>query len=152
VPKYVLDTNCYIDAIHDVEAQAAFERFASWATPFLFLSSVVGAELRAGVRGARDRKRLDQMVFDPFVRRERVFTPGPLAWGALGLTLATLRSREGLEPHLISRSFAFDILLAFSAREAGAILISKNAKDLARIRQVFAFEFVAPYPSRPERA
>lgn len=152
MPKYVLDTNCYIDATHDAEALAELERFVSWASPLLFLSTVVGAELRAGVRGARDRKRLERVVLDPFIRRERVLTPGPLAWGALGLTLATLRSREGLEPHLISRSFAFDILLAFSAREAGAVLISRNTKDLARIRRVFAFGFVAPYPGRPERA
>jgi predicted nucleic acid-binding protein len=151
VPKYVLDTNCYIDATHDPEARAELERFVGWASPFLHLSAVVAAELRTGTRSAKDRKRLERTVLDPFIRRDRVLTPGPQAWEALGLTLATLGSREGLEPRLVSRAFAFDVLLAFSAREAGAVLISRNTKDLARIRRVFAFEFAAPYPRRPER-
>jgi predicted nucleic acid-binding protein len=151
VPKYVLDTNCYIDAAHDAEARTALEHFVSWASPFLFLSAVVGAELRTGVRGVKDRKRLERVILNPFVRRDRVLIPGPTAWEALGRTLATLGSREGLEPRTTSRAFAFDILLAFSAREAGAVLISRNAKDLGRIRRVFNFEFVSPYPGRPVR-
>lgn len=48
-----------------------------------------------------------------------------------------------------SRGFAFDVLLAFSCRENGAVLVSANAKDMARIRRVFAFDFVAPYPVTP---
>ena len=151
MPKYVLDTNCYIDATHDPEARTALERFVGWASPFLYLSTLVAAELRSGARSTKDRKRLESTVLDPFIRRDRVLTPGPHAWDALGLTLATLGSREGVEPRLVSRAFAFDVLLAFSAREAGAILVSRNTKDLARIRRVFTFDFVAPYPGRPER-
>jgi predicted nucleic acid-binding protein len=151
VPKYVLDTNCYIDATHEREARAALEGFVGWASPFLYLSAVVAAELRTGTPTAKDRKRLERELLDPFIRRDRILTPGAQAWDALGLTLATLGSREGLESRLVSRAFAFDVLLAFSAREAGAILVSRNTKDLARIRRVFAFEFVAPYPGRPER-
>jgi hypothetical protein len=37
-------------------------------------------------------------------------------------------------------------LIAWSCREAGAILVSRNTADLARIRRVFAFEFVTPFP------
>jgi predicted nucleic acid-binding protein len=44
------------------------------------------------------------------------------------------------------RSFLFDILLAHSCREAGATLVSANTRDLERIRRVFSFDFVAPYP------
>jgi len=46
------------------------------------------------------------------------------------------------------RRFALvlDILVAHSCREAGAILVSANTRDLTRIARVFAFDFVAPYP------
>ena len=46
----------------------------------------------------------------------------------------------------IGRSFIFDILLAYSCRELGAVLISGNEQDLNRIRRVFSFQSTAPYP------
>lgn len=82
----------------------------------------------------------------PFVRRGRVLTPSPNAWDALGLTLAALREAEGLTLASVGRSFAFDILIAYSCRESGAILVTRNSQDMARIGRVFAFEYVAPYP------
>ena len=147
--KYVLDSNCYIDAARSTEEQAALGHFVAWAAPQLYLSSVVAAELRAGVRSARERTQLEQLVLEPFVRRGRVLTPSGAAWDALGLTLATLAGKEGLERDLVRRGFAFDILLAYSAREAGATLVSRNRRDMVRIHSVFAFTFVAPYPERP---
>ena len=39
-----------------------------------------------------------------------------------------------------------DILLAYSCRESGAVLISGNEQDLNRIRRVFSFQSAAPYP------
>jgi hypothetical protein len=47
----------------------------------------------------------------------------------------------------VKRSFVFDILIAHSCREAGAILISSNAADLDRIRQVFDFDYTPPFPA-----
>lgn len=149
MPKYVLDSNCYIDAAHNSAAQEALAHFVTWAAPQVYLSAVVAAELRAGARSLRDRTQLERVVLEPFVRRRRVITPSPAAWDALGLTLATLAAREGLEPQLVRRSFAFDVLLAYSAREAGATVVSRNQRDMARIRRVFTFEFVAPYPDQP---
>ena len=149
MPKYVLDSNCYIDAAHNSAAQEALAHFVTWAAPQVYLSAVVAAELRAGARSLRDRTQLERVVLEPFVRRRRVITPSPAAWDALGLTLATLAAREGLEPQLVRRSFAFDVLLAYSAREAGATVVSRNQRYMARIRRVFTFEFVAPYPDQP---
>jgi predicted nucleic acid-binding protein len=149
VPKYVLDTNCYIDASNKAEAWASLARFLSWATPQLYVSSVVSAELRAGARTARDRGRLESLVLEPFVRRGRVLTPTARAWDALGLTLAALRETEGLALAQVRRSFAFDVLLAFTCREAGATLVTRNTGDMARIRAAFTFGYIAPYPERP---
>ena len=146
--KYALDTNCYIDAGRDPEALARLTRFSTWSIPGLFLSSVVAAELRAGAASSRDRHTLEEDVLGPFVRRGRVLTPSAAAWDALGLTLATLRENEGLQLAQVHRSFALDILLAYSCREAGTVLVTGNARDMERIRSVFKFEYVAPYPER----
>jgi predicted nucleic acid-binding protein len=148
VRKYVLDANCYIDASRDPEALTQLTRFSSWSAPGLFLSSVVASELRAGVASSRDRKKLEEDVLGPFMRRRRVLTPTAAAWDALGLTLATLREREGLQLSQVRRSFALDILLAYSCREGGAVLVTGNARDMKRIRLVFAFQYAAPYPER----
>jgi predicted nucleic acid-binding protein len=144
--KYVLDTNCYIDASHDAQALTELTRFASSSAPSLFLSSVVASELRAGATSRKSRKTLEDDILGPFVRRGRVLAPSAAAWDALGLTLATLREQEGLQLAQVGRSFALDILLAYSCRESGAVLITGNARDMLRIRRVFAFDYVAPYP------
>jgi predicted nucleic acid-binding protein len=149
VRKYVLDSNCYIDASRDAEALTELTQFTSWSASGLFLSSVVASELRAGAGSSKDRKKLEEHVLGPFVRRGRVVTPTAAAWDALGLTLATLREKEGLQLAQVRRSFAFDILLAYSCRQIGAVLVTGNARDMERIRRVFAFEHVAPYPDRP---
>jgi predicted nucleic acid-binding protein len=146
VRKYALDSSCYIDASRDVAALAAMQGFVARAAPGLYVSSVVAAELRGGARSARDRKVLEQKVLGPFARRDRMLTPSAAAWDALGHTLATLREREGLQLAQVPRSFAFDVLLAYSCREHGVVLVTANARDMARIRRVFSFEFVAPYP------
>lgn len=144
--RYVLDSNCYIDASRDPDAWVAMRRFTAGHAPRLYLSSVVAAELRAGARSPGDRKKLEARVLGPFVRRGRVVVPSVAAWETLGLTLAILREREGLELARVRRGFAFDILLAYSCRERGMVLVTRNVRDMARIRKVFAFQFVEPYP------
>ena len=145
--KYVLDTYCFIDAARDPIAGAAFETFCAHASPGLHLSAVVAAELRAGA--GRSRSRLERVVLAPYVRRGRVVAPSATSWEALGKTLAALGPRHGLVLADVPRSFVFDILIAHSCREAGAILVSANTRDLERIARVFAFDFVVPYPTHP---
>lgn len=146
VRKYVLDTNCFVDAAHDPDHRVAFARFCEMAAPMLHLSSVVAAELQAGMSSARDRKRLHDSVIAPYERRGRLITPSATSWSALGRVLSTLAERDGLVLSQTPRSFIFDILIAQSCREVGAVLISRNIGDLERIATVAPFDFVAPYP------
>ncbi len=146
--KYALDTNCYIDATHDPTAHAALEAFTTKEAPRLYLSTVVAAELRAGARSSRDRKQLDEQVLAPFFRRGRVLTPSLAAWDALGLTLSRLRAEGSLDFESMPRGFAFDVLIAFSCREAGVVLVTRNTRDMKRIHSVFRFDFIAPFPGR----
>ena len=146
--KFVLDTNCFVDASRtDAEARV-FAEFCAWAAPRLYLSTVVAAELRAGAGRAKDRRTLERQVLSPYVRRGRLVNPSPAAWEDLGTTLATLVEDEGLVLRDVRRSFIFDILIARSCREIGATLVSRNVTDLSRIAKVFAFDFVPPYPSQ----
>jgi predicted nucleic acid-binding protein len=144
---FVLDTNCFVDASHTDTEAAAFAEFCGWAAPRLYLSTVVAAELRAGAGSAQDRRTLERQILAPYVRRGRLVNPSAATWEQLGTTLAALAEGDGLVLRDVPRSFVFDILIAGSCREIGAILVSRNATDLSRIAEVFAFDFVRPYPS-----
>ena len=144
--KFVLDTNCFVDASRRDDDAAALAEFCARAAPGLYLSAVVAAELRAGAASDRDRRTLERHVLAPYQRRRRVLTPSPAAWEALGTTLAALVQHEGLVLREVPRSFVFDILIARSCRENGATLVSRNSAGLLRIAKVFSFDFTAPYP------
>ena len=146
--KFVLDTNCFIDASRSNAAATALAEFSAWAAPGLYLSTVVTAELRAGVASAKDRRTLERHILSPYVRRGRLVNPTPAAWDALGTTLSTLVGQDGLVLRDVRRSFVFDILMACSCREIGATLVSRNSADLSRIAKVVSFDFVAPYPNQ----
>jgi predicted nucleic acid-binding protein len=142
----VLDTNCFVDASRSAAAAESFAAFCARAAPRLRLSTVVAAELRAGAATTTDRRSLDRFVLGLYIRRGRLVNPTTPAWETLGTTLATLVREDGLVLHDVRRSFVFDILIARSCREIGAILVSRNSRDLSRIARVFRFEFAAPYP------
>lgn len=145
-PKYVLDTNCYINADKDPSFKAALETFSCAATPFLYLHATVAAELQMGVPEAI-RKQSEEGIIRPFQQRGRIITPSATSWEAMARALSWLHEHEGLVLKDIKRSFIFDILIAHSCREAGATLISSNTADLERIKQFFQFNYTAPFPA-----
>jgi predicted nucleic acid-binding protein len=144
--KYVLDTNCYIDADHDPTFKAALEAFSYAATPFLYLNAITAAELQMGVPG-KVRKAIDTGIVEPFRRRGRIIAPSTASWEALGTTLSWLHEHEGLVLKSVRRRFVFDVLIAHCCREIGATLISNNIPDLRRIAQVFPFDYAPPFPA-----
>jgi len=117
---------------------ADFEAFVQMAAPGLYLSTAVAAELRARTIQARDIRTLEKIVLKPYYKRARIVNPSAAAWDALGKTLAWMVRNDGIDLRTIRRSFIFDILLAYSDRELGAVLISGNEQDLNRIRRVFS--------------
>src|SRR5689334_16556816 len=94
--KDVLDTNLFIRAFRDPEANAALQRFHQLFASFEYLSAVVVQELRAGARATADRRRLERHVLDPYIRRGRLITPSARAWQKSGDVPATLAREEGL--------------------------------------------------------
>ena len=144
--KYVLDTQLFIDAFRDPTANEALQRFHRAYAPFEYLSVVVAQELRAGVRRERDRKALERHVLSVFERSGRTLSPSASVWHRSGDLLSDMARKEGLEIGRVSKSFANDILLALSCREAGCVLVTDNERDFQRIRRHVSFDYAKPWP------
>ncbi len=144
--KYALDTQLFINAFRDPVANDVLQRFHRAFAPFEHLSVIVAQELRAGVKQDRDRKALERHVLDVFERAGRTFAPSASAWHRSGDLLSDMARKEGLEIARLSKSFANDVLLALSCREAGCVLVTDNERDFHRIRRFVPFSFVKPWP------
>ena len=114
--KYALDTNIFIDSFRDEEAEAELLRFLERALPFTFMSAVVMQELAAGARTPDAARDLRRLVFDPFERRERVFSPSAAAFIRSGRMLAGVAGREGWGVLRENPSLLNDAVLASSCR------------------------------------
>lgn len=73
--KYALDTNLFIDAFRDEEAQAELLAFLTRALLFTFMSAVVMQELAAGARTAEAARKVR---FVPFLNGLRYIARWPL--------------------------------------------------------------------------
>ncbi len=144
---YALDTNLFIDAYRNEADRVALESFLQAFAPFCYLPVIVAQELLAGMRSAADERKLDRHLIGVFERRNRILTPSTSNWMESGRVLRVLARDEGLELSRVPRSFGNDILLALTCREHGAVLITNNHRDFARIREHAKFEFVAPWPT-----
>jgi predicted nucleic acid-binding protein len=144
--KYVLDTQLFIRAFRDPVANEALQRFHRAFAPFEHFSVIVAQELRAGVKRPVNRRALDRHVLAVFERAGRTFAPSADAWHRSGDLLSEMARTEGLEVGRVSKSFANDLLLALSCREAGCVLVTDNVRDFQRIRRYVPFDFVEPWP------
>ncbi len=134
----VLDTNVYVTALREGIAGSTFARIQDWA-PRTFLASVVSAELRAGAVDPTGRLIVHELT-DRFDRLGRVVTPTASSWSAAGDVLGDVRRRE---PALRDRipSLWNDLLIALSARQIGAALVSGNVRDFELLRRFLRFDF-----------
>jgi len=144
--RYILDTQLFINAFRDPVVNEELQRFHRAFSPFEHFSVIVAQELRAGVQRSQDRKALERNVFKVFQRANRIITPSADAWHRSGDVLAEMARQEGLEIPRISKSFANDVLLALSCREAGCVLITDNERDFQRIRRFVPFDYMKPWP------
>jgi predicted nucleic acid-binding protein len=144
--KYVLDTQLFIHGFRDRAANEALKQFHRVFAPFEYLSVIVAQELRSGIQRPQDRRALEQHVLNIFERANRTITPSADAWQRSGDLLAEMARKDGLEIARVSKAFATDVLLAFSCREAGCILVTDDDRDFQRIRRFVQFEFTRPWP------
>ena len=133
----VFDTSVYVAALREGVDGAAFARIRERA-PRTFLASVVSAEPRAGATDQTGRLVVREQVHQ-FNRLGRVVTPDARSWNLAGDVLGDIRRREpGLRAKIAS--LWNDALIAFSARQIGASIVTDNVRDFELLRRSVRFD------------
>jgi len=142
----VFDTNVYVAAIREGVSSPSFGRLEE-ATPRTFLAAVVSAELRAGALDEAGRRIVVDLV-TRFDRLGRVVVPSGGSWNDAGDILARLAQREpGLRTKV--RTLWNDALIALSARQIGATVVTENLDDFRLLQRYVRFKLEAA-PGRRE--
>ncbi len=133
----VLDTTVYVAAIRGGVSGPIFRTLED-KLPRTYLTSGVGAELRAGATTEAARRTAREFSLR-FSRVGRVAMPGPSSWQRAGDVLGKLRRDE---PHLRSKIPLLwnDLLIALSAREIGAMVVTENLEDFKLLRRYVRFD------------
>ena len=135
--RMVFDTNVYVAALREGLSGVSLGRLEETA-PRTFLASVVSAELRAGALNEAGRRAVIELA-RRFERVGRVVAPTAASWAAAGDLLARIARREpGLRTKL--RGLWNDALIALSARQIGATLVTENLDDFELLRRYVRFE------------
>ena len=126
----ILDTSVYIENFRTGRFTLALLR-SPW---IIRCSAVVLHELWRGARTALEHKFVNELA-----KKVRIITPTEGHW----LESAAILSRRtrGYDPNKL-RQLAFDVLIALSARDTGATLITCNRGDFAEIATHVAFKTV----------
>lgn len=130
--RVVLDTNLYIDWIN-VGLREALLVGPGYTR---LLSTVVLMELWAGTTNRPSRGAV-QKVERAYMAGQRLLAPTPGVFSAAGRALGDLRA-EGFDVR--SSAFVNDVLIALSARVAGAKVLTRNRGDFQAIRKVSDFD------------
>jgi predicted nucleic acid-binding protein len=144
---FLLDSNIYIAGFNDASFGAALRAFHQAHLPRMVLSAVVVHELLVGARDGRREHTLRRKLVEPFRARRRVHVPGAQTWELAATLDRRLRALGGFNESLTQRSFANDLLIAASARELGATIVTSNVADFALIGRVLDFRYEAPWPA-----
>lgn len=143
---WALDTNVYIEALRNRAELMELKAFLRDAGGRVVVNAVVAMELHAGARTEEDVADLRALI-GAYRERGLLLRPGLDAFLQAGRVLAALRLPTRVAAG--GTSIVADALLAASCREAGVVLVTRNAHDFVRIqRQLRGFRFVAPWPPR----
>ena len=137
--KAVLDTNVLIDFFRHPQHREAFE--SRTMRPQFLMSSMVAMELFAGCRTKPARHALDSFL-KPFEKAGRVVSPDHACFLESGRVLAKL----GVDGVSLAqrRQMVNDTVIAVSATRAGAIVVTANARDFARIGKHTPLRWIRP--------
>lgn len=137
--KVLLDTNVFIDYLRA-------DLYADWifggvSNVIRFLSSVVLMELRVGADTARRHRAVDRI--HAAFPTSRLIAPLPSLFDHAGRLFRTLHGDgSGLDDRLGSVN---DLLIALTARQIGATVLTSNLDDFRRIaRHLPGLRIVAP--------
>ena len=137
--KVILDTNVFVDYLR--QGRHAEWVFGRAGEVFRFLSSVVLMELRLGADTPRRKRAVDRIR--AAFPSERLVTPAHQQFDQAG---QVFRALYGDGSALSDRLGPInDLLIALTARQIGATVITSNAEEFRRIAQhVPGLAIVAP--------
>jgi predicted nucleic acid-binding protein len=136
----VFDTNVYIAAIREGLGGPSFARLED-AAPRTFLAAVVSAELSAGALDEGGRRTVIALT-RRFERVGRIVTPTAGSWNDAGDVLARI-ARRAPEFRTKVRGLWNDALIALSARQIGATVVTENLDDFRLLRRYVRFDLEA---------
>ncbi len=125
----VLDTSVYVENFRAGRFTLTLLR-SPW---IVRCSAVVLHELRRGVRTPLELRFVGELA-----RKVRILTPTEKHWLESAEVLSHMRARRGYTASKL-RDLAFDTLIALSARDAGATLVTCDQEDFAEIGKYVAF-------------
>ena len=104
-----------------------------------YLSAVVIMELLAGAFRPGDQKLIRQMTV-MFAKARRILVPSSRNYEDAGNVLRELQASQAyvISP---SHSLVNDVLIALSARQIGATVITQNKRDYLAIQAIRNFKF-----------
>lgn len=143
---YLLDSNVYIRGFNDSKFGEELREFHGNYLPQVTLSIVVVHELLVGATTAAKERSLRRGLIDPFKVRRRIHLPNQRTWELSATVDRRLRRLKRFNAILAKRSFFNDILIAATARDLGATIITENQRDFAIIGQVLDIKFSLPWP------
>lgn len=128
----VLDTSVYIENFRTGRFTLTLLR-SPW---IVRCSAVVLHELRRGARTPVELRFVGELA-----RKVRTLTPTESHWLESAEVLSRVRQAKGYPVGKL-RDLAFDTLIALSARDAGATLVTCNREDFVAIGKYAAFRAV----------
>lgn len=126
----IFDTSVFIDHLRTNRHQ---ERIRD-LTCLIRISAVVLSELYRGATERREIRFLHQLS-----NNHPILTPTKRNWLESGVILAKIRKEKGYLPEKL-RALHFDVLIALTARDCGARVITSNRDDYELLKTFIDFE------------
>ena len=143
---YLVDSSVYIHGFRETAFGESLRQFHKQHLPHLVLSVVVAHEILVGAATSRKWQAFHRGIVEPFRARRRLHVPAASIWELAASVDRRLRKRPDLASKLGTRSFFNDMLIAASARNLGATVITENAEDFGLISTVLDIQYVMPWP------
>ncbi|MDP3111990.1 MAG: PIN domain-containing protein [Thermodesulfovibrionales bacterium] len=133
--KAVLDTSFLVEHFRK---NTVYDTFINLNRLYhITFSSVVLMELLSGAYDAKEQKLIEQIK-----NNFTVISITERQWYVAGNIMLKLRKGKKVDPLRI-KSLLADILIAISARDIGAVLITRNEKDFKLIQEALDFKYLA---------
>lgn len=136
--KVIIDTSIYIPFINKGITYPAIE--VNIKKHILYMSAVVISELYAGAFDNPTVKLIDKL-YKTFSGTQRIVIPLSSDWQIAGKVIARLGRKYGFEGKFLLR-IQNDVLIALSARQIGASVITNNTRDFLRIKEFVNFNLL----------